>query len=255
MQLPHDKPKAFIFAGANASGKSTFITHLLNNNILNGEYINPDNILFEKKLDYTKENYLDIGFPEAECRRDEAVKYKKDFIMETVFSTDGKVNFVEELLEKGYHVTVFFTGTSTHYTNVIYLTSRVERGGHDVPIAKLITRREKGFKNIAKFISRNICLIFVDNSIAEEPPTIVSSYTSGIPCYVNNEHDREEYIKEWLDPITNNIETSEDVKIPEEIYEAHKEFCTSIQEQSSNFEKTLRKDFAEKSQILSEQNK
>jgi predicted ABC-type ATPase len=253
VQLPHDKPKAFIFAGANASGKSTFITHLLNNNILNGEYINPDNILFEKKLGYTKENYLSIGFPEAERRRNDAVEHNKDFIMETVFSTDGKVNFVEDLLEKGYHVTVFFTGTSSHYTNAIYLTARVEGGGHDVPIAKLITRREKGFKNIAKFISRNICLIFVDNSVIEEPPTIVSSYTSGIPCYVNTKHDREEYIKEWLNPITNDIATSDDVKIPEEIYEAHREFCTSIQEKSSNFEKTLQKDFTEKSQILSEQ--
>ena len=39
------QPNAFIFAGENASGKSTYITHLLNNNIIFGEYINPDIIL------------------------------------------------------------------------------------------------------------------------------------------------------------------------------------------------------------------
>jgi len=40
-----NKPKAFIFAGANASGKSTLITHLLQENIIYGTYVNPEIIV------------------------------------------------------------------------------------------------------------------------------------------------------------------------------------------------------------------
>ena len=51
-----DKPKAFIFAGANASGKSTLITHLLQENIIYGTYVNPDLVLtHELKLEETRD--------------------------------------------------------------------------------------------------------------------------------------------------------------------------------------------------------
>lgn len=59
------KPKAFIFAGANASGKSTFMSTLYANGLLSGEFINPDKILKEElKLEESRENYqkaFDIG--------------------------------------------------------------------------------------------------------------------------------------------------------------------------------------------------
>jgi len=56
--MQQKQPNAFIFAGANASGKSTFITHLLSNNIIFGEFVNPDIILKEElQLEETLENY------------------------------------------------------------------------------------------------------------------------------------------------------------------------------------------------------
>ena len=59
--MQQKQPNAFIFAGANASGKSTFITHLLLNQIIFGEYINPDLILKDElELEETMENYLKV---------------------------------------------------------------------------------------------------------------------------------------------------------------------------------------------------
>ena len=84
------KPNAFIFAGANASGKSTFIAHLKSQNIIYGEYINPDLILKEElKLNESYENYLK-AFELAKQKREIAIRNKKDIILETVFSTEDK---------------------------------------------------------------------------------------------------------------------------------------------------------------------
>ena len=72
------KPNAFIFAGANASGKSTFIAHLKSQNIIHGEYINPDLILKEElKLNESYENYLK-AFELAKQKREIAIRNKKD---------------------------------------------------------------------------------------------------------------------------------------------------------------------------------
>jgi predicted ABC-type ATPase len=58
--------KAYIFAGANASGKSTFITHLMLSQTVQGYYISPDIILKEElRLEESKENYM-LAFKKAE---------------------------------------------------------------------------------------------------------------------------------------------------------------------------------------------
>jgi len=169
------KPNAFIFAGANASGKSTFIAHLKSQNIIYGEYINPDLILKEElKLNESYENYLK-AFELAKQKREIAIRNKKNIILERIFSTEDKIDFLEQLKQNGYEITLFFTGTENADINVLYLKRRVEEGGHDVPIRKLLDRRKRGFKNIKKVLSRIDCIVFIDNSIINEPPIIVKS--------------------------------------------------------------------------------
>jgi len=113
-----NRPKAYIFAGANASGKSTFISHLLDNKIITGEYINPDLILkYELKLQETTENYIK-AFKIAETRRINLMQDKKDMIVETVFSTQEKVDFLTKLKEENYDTIIFFTNTENPQINI-----------------------------------------------------------------------------------------------------------------------------------------
>lgn len=247
--MPLQQPNAFIFAGANASGKSTYITHLLNNNIIFGEYINPDIILKEDlKLEETKENYLK-AFQVGEERRERALENKKNIIIETVFSTEEKIEYVYKLIDNGYHVTVFFTGTDDEDINVLYLLDRVRNGGHDVPIKKLIDRRIRGFENIKKIAKDIDCLIFVDNSIYNETPTIIKSMYRNNICFINN-CDREAL---WLHEVIDEakVSTLEDMSlVPHE----HLELCENIQNASSTFVDTLSQSYTEKNQILNNSN-
>jgi len=239
------RPNAFIFAGANASGKSTFISHLIKDNIIDGEYVNPDLILkMELKAEENIENYTK-AFKIAEERRYKLVKNKKNIILETVFSTEEKIDFVKHLKEEGYHVTVFFTGTESPHINATYLMQRVLNGGHDVPLRKLISRRERGFKNIVVASSIVDCLIYVDNSIANSPPLIVLSLYSGKKCFENINFDRN---VSWYKPLISKIDS---VVLESDMLEKHISFCNIIQESVQTFSDTLDKTYDEKNIILS----
>jgi len=167
------RPKAFIVGGANASGKSTFISFLLENGIIEGVYVSPDLILkSELGLNETPKNYM-RAFRIAKRRRDESIRAKKDIIVETTFSSGGWVGFCEELKRKGYYTTFVFTATNDPYINAFYLMKRVKEGGHDVPLRTLLKRREKGFANIKKILRLVDSLVLLDNSMIGRPPVVV----------------------------------------------------------------------------------
>ena len=248
--MQQKQPNAFIFAGANASGKSTFITHLLLNHVIFGEYINPDLILKDElELEETTENYLKV-FQIAEERRYNAIKNSKDIIVETVFSTQEKIDFMYKLIESGYHITLFFTGTDDPAINALYLLDRVQNGGHDVPIKKLIDRRLRGFKNI-KAVSKDIdCLIFVDNSIYDEPPVIIKSMYKNNICYITDNHNRE---ATWLENILEDsikVLQGDELKI---VPKEHLQLCENIQNSSHTFGNTLEKTYTEKNKVLAKE--
>ena len=95
---------AYIFAGANASGKSTLIAFLLSRELIKGTYVNPDLILKEElKLAESLENYLQ-AFEIAKERRESLMAAGADIILETVFSTEDKMDFIRQLKARGDNV-------------------------------------------------------------------------------------------------------------------------------------------------------
>ena len=157
-----------------------------------------------------------------------------------------------KLIESGYHITLFFTGTDDPAINTLYLLDRVQKGGHDVPIKKLLDRRLRGFKNI-KTVSKDIdCLIFVDNSIYNEPPIIIKSMYKHSICYIKDNHDRE---ASWLENI---LEDNIKVLIGDELKsvpQEHLQLCENIQSNSNTFINTLKKTYIEKNKVLAKEQK
>lgn len=219
------QPIAFIFAGANASGKSTFISTLYQCGILSGEFVNPDKILKEElQLPETKENY-EKAFVIGEERRNTCMLEKKDMVVETVYSTQDKINFVKRLKDHGYQVTMVFTGVDSVQVNALYLLDRVIKGGHDVPLRKLVDRRVRSFDNMAKSLHLFDCAVFVDNTVMGEPPVVLKSIANGGICYVG-ETDRE---LSWLDTIIDrSFEQIDEELIGQPYIQKHLDFCASI---------------------------
>ena len=152
------KPILIVIAGPNGSGKTSITNQILLHEWKEDcEYINPDNI--------AKDTFGDWNSPEAVMKaaklatqmREDCINEGKSLIFETVLSADEKVDFIQKAKDKGYFIRMFFVGTESPAINASRIAQRVMKGGHDVPITKIITRYSKSIANsciIAKMIDR-----------------------------------------------------------------------------------------------------
>lgn len=83
-------------------------------------------------------------------------------------SASDKVDFILRAKKAGFFIRVFFIATSNPAINAARIAGRVMQGGHDVPIAKIISRYRKSILN-CKIISSIVDRLYVyDNSIDGE---------------------------------------------------------------------------------------
>ncbi len=233
-------PKAYIFAGANASGKSTFIAFLLENNLIDGIYINADLILKkELNLEETKENYLK-AFRIQSQKIKKCVKNKNDIILEIVVSK----NVIDKLKKAGYYITYIFIGTETPKINALYLVQRVSEGGHDVLMRDLIRRWHLSLKNLKTIKDIVDCLILIDNSNITKPPTLLLSYFHNELCYINNDIDLSKI--RWIDILNFKEKIADTTLSKSEEYQ----FCQSIRRKLHRYTRTLERSYQEKNKLL-----
>lgn len=185
------KPELIIIAGPNGSGKTSITQKFLHHEWAEGTiYINPDQVAKDMFGDW---NDLDAVLKAANyCAelREKCLTEKKSFVFETVFSAQDKINFVIRAKEAGFFIRLFFISTSNPTINASRIANRVMKGGHDVPIMKIITRYYKSIRNcktVASIIDR---LYVYDNSIdnADARPLfrlsdgqIIKQYSTDIP--------------------------------------------------------------------------
>ncbi len=89
----------------------------------------------------------------------------KSFVFETVMSAEDKIDFIIRAKEAGFFIRLFFISTSHPSINAARIANRVMKGGHDVPIPKIVSRYYKSIENcktIAPIVDR---LYVYDNSI------------------------------------------------------------------------------------------
>ena len=163
------KPIIIVIAGPNGSGKTTITSRLLKSEWLeDAVYINPDNVAQEKFGDWNSPEAIINAAKYCEDWRKKCLTDKRSLIFETVFSSEGKVEFVRKALKAGYFVRIFFISTSSPTINASRIAQRVIKGGHDVPIIKIISRYVKSIANCAEVAGEVDRLYVYDNSIDEK---------------------------------------------------------------------------------------
>ena len=141
---PEIVPTMYVFAGPNASGKSTLIANRYLTGQLTAPYINAD-IITATELDHIEDETerAKTGMFIAMDRVEEAIRQKISFTYETVLSHPSKIDLIKLAKEKGYNIQSTFVCTEDPTINIVRLEERVKNGGHDVPTEKVFQRYER----------------------------------------------------------------------------------------------------------------
>lgn len=174
------KPVLIVIAGPNGSGKTSTTRLVIKHEWAEScEYINPDEVAQSKFGDWNDPNAVRQAVEYCEEWREQLLQDHKDFIFETVLSSDAKVDFLKRAKDEGYFIRMFFICTETPAINAARIAKRVMEGGHDVPIQKIISRYEKAILNairVTRFADR---VYFYDNSVDNQNAQLLFRTTDG----------------------------------------------------------------------------
>jgi predicted ABC-type ATPase len=191
-----NQPRLLIVAGPNGAGKTTVTERGLRHEWFQDcEYINPDNIARDVYGDWNSPDAVLKAAQEADRRRASALAESKDLAFETVFSASSKLDFVYDAIEKGYFVRLFFVGTAEPAINAARVARRVQEGGHDVPIRKIVDRYVKSLANCAAVAPDLDRLYLYDNSVDGAEPRLVLRAAQGAITKIYGD------VPGWTDPI------------------------------------------------------
>ena len=111
--------------------------------------------------------------------REKCLAERKSLIFETVLSAKDKIDYIERAKEAGFFVRLFFVCTKSPAINASRIAQRVMKGGHDVPITKVISRYQKSILN-CKYIATKVDRTYLyDNSIENAEAKLLLRFSDG----------------------------------------------------------------------------
>lgn len=159
-------PPLLVIAGPNGAGKTTVTARLRVDHWSEGvEYLNPDDIARERFGDWNSPSAVLDAARWAQERREALLAAGAGIAFETVFSAPDKVTFVDRARRADYFVRLFYIGTSDPRINASRVADRVIRGGHTVPIEKIVSRYEGSLANLPLGIELAQRAYVYDNSV------------------------------------------------------------------------------------------
>lgn len=166
MQETDYKPEMIVIAGPNGAGKTSVTRKFLHHEWAEGTlYINPDEVAKDKFGDWNSQEAVLKAANYCAALREECLRDKRNFVFETVFSAEDKIDFVVRAKQAGFFVRLFFIATEHPSINAARIAERVMKGGHDVPISKIVSRYYKSIENCSMVASLVDRLYVYDNSV------------------------------------------------------------------------------------------
>ena len=165
MERSERRPEMIVIAGPNGSGKTSVTRKFLHHEWAEGTlYINPDEVANDVFGDWNSADAVMKAAKYCTELREKCLRERTSFVFETVMSSDEKVNFIFKAKQAGFFIRLFYISTSHPSINAARIANRVMKGGHDVPITKIISRYYKSITK-CKLVSSIVDRLYVyDNS-------------------------------------------------------------------------------------------
>lgn len=174
-------PLLIVIAGPNGSGKTTITSEVLKSDWLeDAVYINPDIVAQDRFGNWNSPDAVREAALFCEKWREECLANGDSLIFETVMSAPDKLDFIRRAKRAGYFVRIFFISTANPTINASRIARRVMKGGHDVPIPKIISRYIKSIANCAEIASVVDRLYVYDNSKDDVKATPIFRLRNGV---------------------------------------------------------------------------
>lgn len=163
-------PTIVVLAGANGAGKSSIGGALLRQ--AGVPYFNPDDVALEllavqPALSLGEANSL--AWQEEVRQLKEAIHAGSTFAFETTLGGSTITAALQEALEAGTDVLIWYVGLATPDLHIARVEARVARGGHPIPADTIRKRFNSSRLNLIRLLGRLAELKVFDNSVHADP--------------------------------------------------------------------------------------
>lgn len=206
-------PWLTVFAGPNGSGKSTLYRHMASAGVDLGEtYINADDLAATERDrriaagEPFAQSELDLwAFEKAQERRAVALRDRRSFCFETVFSHPSKLDYLTVARAAGYSIRLFFVSTENSRLNVERVAKRVLEGGHNVPVDRILDRYRRVMQLLpdACFIAHETTL-FDNSDRSMRAAARIQWDAAGTPV-IELRRPIPRWVKSWADQMTERL--------------------------------------------------
>jgi|ERR1700730_8835645 len=164
---PTQVPCIYVLAGTNGSGKSSLAGALFD-----PSYFNPDKAaqaILSKNPGITQAEANSAAWNEGRRLLERAITERLDFAFETTLGGRSITALLQLALSRGMEVRVWYVGLSSPELHIARVRSRVARGGHDIPEARIRERYETSRANLIRLLRNLTELRVFDNSEEADP--------------------------------------------------------------------------------------
>jgi len=156
----------YVISGCNGAGKTTASYSVLPDMLNCKEFVNADEIA--KGLSPFQPDKVAIEAGRIMLSRvKDLIKHNVDFAFETTLASKSYAPLIRDAQLNGYFVTLVFFWLNSPELAIERVKTRVNSGGHDIPVDTIKRRYKSGIENLSK-LYLPICdyWMVIDNSIA-----------------------------------------------------------------------------------------
>lgn len=159
-----------VLAGTNGAGKSSIAGEYLRQS--GAPHFDPDAMareLLAKNPGLSPTESNGLAWQEGMRQLKEAIRLRKDFIFETTLGGNTVTATLEEALDAGLDVRIWYVGLMSPELHIARVQARVAKGGHAIPPGTIRQRFNDSRLNLIRLMGRLAELKVFDNSAEADP--------------------------------------------------------------------------------------
>ena len=163
-----------VLAGCNGAGKSSVAGAALESE--GGTYFNPD-LVARQLTEIARANNLSPTAAQVNAAAwqrgfqllQRAIATHSNFAFETTLGGHSITAALVQAIDAGIDVRIWFVGLASVELHIARVRNRVARGGHDIPIEKIVERYNAAAANLIRLLPGLAELALFDNSTEGDP--------------------------------------------------------------------------------------